>query len=268
MKVLHGLNPAFIHPLSLGTGALIGFLGIGLGSPGQPHIIVRYMSIRDAAQLKLSAVIGTFWNVVLAWGAVCIGLVGRAMIPDPGGLPQSDPEMVYLVLASRFFSPIVYGLIVGGIFAAILSTVDSQLLVVASTGVRDFYEKIFRQKERLTEDKKLRLSRLVLVFCGVLSVLLALLAKDLIFWLVLFAWGGLGASIGTSLIFSLYWKKTHPLGVVAGMVSGTLITILWKLFLKESTGLYELIPAFSGAALMIWLTSLFMNRKSAAVKRR
>jgi len=255
MEVLHGLNPAYLDPFSLGTGALIGFLGIGLGSPGQPHIIVRYMSIRDADQLKLSALVGTFWNVVLAWGAVCIGLVGRAMIPDPGGLPRSDPEMVYLVLAGRFFGPALYGLMIGGIFAAILS-------------VRDFYEKIIYKKGRMDEKKKLRLSRLVVVLSGTLSVLLALAAKDLIFWLVLFAWGGLGASIGTSLILSLYWRKTHPLGVTLGMVAGTLITVLWKLFLKESTGLYELIPAFFGAAMVIWVTSLFMNRKGTDLKRR
>jgi sodium/proline symporter len=268
MKVLQGLNPAFVDPFSLGTGALIGFLGIGLGSPGQPHIIVRYMSIRDPDQLKLAALVGTFWNVVLAWGALCIGLIGRAMIPDPGALPQSDPEMIYLVLSARFFGPVLYGLMVGGIFAAILSTVDSQLLVVASTWVRDFYEKIINRGRRIDEGKKLRLSRTVLVLSGILSVVLALAAKDLIFWLVLFAWGGLGASIGTSLIFSLYWRKTHPLGVTTGMISGTLITILWKLFLKGSTGVYELIPGFAGAALMIWLTSLLFNRKSTAAKRR
>ena len=93
-----------------------------MGSPGQPHIVVRYMSIDDPKNLKLSAVIGTAWNVVLGVGAVCVGLVGRAVLPEIDGLPDRDPEMIYLVLSSKYFSPALYGLLVGGIFAAILST--------------------------------------------------------------------------------------------------------------------------------------------------
>jgi len=137
LSTLEALNPAHIDPFSLGAGMIIGFLGIGLGSPGQPHIVVRYMSIKNADQLRFAAVIGTFWNVVLGWGAVFIGLIGRAVIPDLAGLPDSNSEMVYLVLASRYFTPVIYGLLLGGIFAAILSTADSQLLVVASTFSRD-----------------------------------------------------------------------------------------------------------------------------------
>lgn len=238
------LSPSQVDPLALGFGTLIGFLGIGLGSPGQPHVVVRYMTIKDPGMLRYSAVIGTFWNVVMGWGAVFIGLLGRAVVSEAGSLPDSNPEMIYLVLSARFFGPALYGLIIGGIFAAILSTADSQLLVVSSTFVRDLYEKILRRGRPLPEDKKLRLSRGVVLVCGILSALLAYVARDLVFWLVLFAWGGLGASFGTSLILSLYWKRTNISGVVAGMITGTVVTILWKLFLKDVTGIYELIPAF------------------------
>jgi SSS family solute:Na+ symporter len=244
LETLAALNPAQVDPLALGFGSLIGFVGIGLGSPGQPHVVVRYMTIDDPAKLRYSAVIGTFWNVVMGWGAVLIGLMGRALVPEVSSLPESNPEMVYLVLSASFFGPVFYGLMIGGIFAAILSTADSQLLVVSSTFVRDLYEKILRRNRPVPEKRKLILCRWVVLASGVVSVILAYVAKDLVFWLVLFAWGGLGASFGTSLILALYWKRTTVSGVVAGMITGTLVTILWKLFLKDATGIYELIPAF------------------------
>lgn len=256
LETLYNLNPTYIDPFSLGAGVIIGFIGIGLGSPGQPHIVVRYMSIDNPANLRASTVIGTFWNVVMGWGAVFIGLLGRAIIPETSDLPNQDPEMVYLVLSSQYFDPIIYGLLIGGIFAAILSTADSQLLVVASTVVRDIYEKIIHKGSEIAESRKLWLSRIVVILTGIVAMILAFIATDLIFWLVLFAWGGLGASFGSAIIFSLYWKKTTKLSVVAGMITGTVVTILWKLYLKESTGLYELIPATVCSAVVLVLVSL------------
>lgn len=252
---LSALDPRMIDPFSLGAGALIGFLGIGLGSPGQPHILVRYMAIDDPRRLTHSAAIGTLWNVLMGLGAVMIGLLGRASIPDVRDLPGGDPEMVYLVLSSAYFGPVLFGLLAGGIFAAILSTADSQLLVVASTFVRDVYEKIWKKGAGIPEPDRLRLSRRVVLMSGLLSMILACFAKDIIFWLVLFAWGGLGASIGTAVIFSLYWKGTTRLGVFAGMITGTAVTLVWRLWLKTPTGIYELIPAFFLSALSILLVS-------------
>ena len=262
LETLQRLNPALIDPFSLGAGVIIGFIGIGLGSPGQPHIVVRYMSINDPDKLRTATIIGTFWNVVMQWGAVYIGLLGRAIIPLASDLPDQNAEMIYLVLAGKYFGPVIYGLLIGGIFAAILSTADSQLLVVASTIVRDLYQKIFRKGIMLTEEHKLRLSRIVVILTGIAAMILAYIAKDLIFWLVLFAWGGLGASFGSAIIFSLYWRGTTKYGVIAGMVSGTLVTIFWKLFLKDSTGIYELIPAFLCSALMVVGVSLITQKRT------
>ncbi|MEJ2543483.1 MAG: hypothetical protein P8Y99_05400 [Calditrichaceae bacterium] len=255
-NILYNFNPTLIDPFSLSAGAIIGFVGIGLGSPGQPHIVVRYMSIDQSKNLTYSAIVGTIWNTVLGIGAVCIGLVGRAVFPEINSLPDNDPEMIYLVLSSKYFGTLFYGLLVGGIFAAILSTADSQLLVVASTFVRDIYEKVWRKNRNLPEISKLKLSRVVVVVSGIVAIVLAYLAQDLVFWLVLFAWGGLGASFGPAIILSLYWKHTSKAGIIAGMISGTLITIIWKLWLKDATGIYELIPAFFGALLIIVLVSL------------
>jgi sodium/proline symporter len=262
LESLSRLNPALIDPFALSFGVILGFVGIGLGSPGQPHIIVRYMSIDDPNKLGASTVIGTFWNVVMGWGAVFIGLIGRILFPSVEKLPGEDSEVIYLVLSSEFFGPVLYGLLIGGIFAAILSTADSQLLVVASTFVRDIYEKILKKGSTIAESQKLKLSRIIVILSGILALVMAYLAQDLIFWLVLFAWGGLGASLGTALIFSLYWKGTNTHGIVAGMITGTLVTILWKGFLSESTGIYELIPGFILSAIAIISFSLiFRNTK-------
>lgn len=257
LEMLQKLDPRYLDPLSLSAGAMTGFLGIGLGSPGQPHVIVRYMSIDHADKLRFSTVIGTIWNVIMGWGALLIGLLGRALFPSPGALPDQNPEMIYLALSSSLFDPIVYGFLIGGIFAAILSTADSQLLVVASTIVRDIHEKCILRRPAGDERRKLRLSRIVVIVTGVIAVGLAWVAKDLIFWLVLFAWGGLGASLGPVLILSLYWKRSTRSGALAGMISGTLISFIWKLFLKNSTGLYELIPAFFGSLIIIIIVSLW-----------
>lgn len=261
-EMLHQLSPAYLDPFSLGAGVIIGFLGIGLGSPGQPHIVVRYMSIKDPMKLKYSALFGTFWNVILGLGAICIGLVGRILVPDINSLPGSDPEMIYLVMSSNYFSPVLYGLLVGGVFAAILSTADSQLLVVASTFARDLYEKVLAGKRQIDEKQKLRLSRMVVVLSGLLALFLAYLAQDLVFWLVLFAWGGLGASFGPALILSLFWKGTKRQGIFAGMITGTLTTIAWWLWLKEPTGIYELIPAFILALLVTVVVSLVTGKEN------
>jgi solute:Na+ symporter, SSS family len=259
-EMLHQLSPAYLDPFSLGAGVIIGFLGIGLGSPGQPHIVVRYMSIKDPAKLKYSALFGTFWNVVLGIGALCIGLVGRILVPEVNAMPGSDPEMIYLVLSSNYFGPVLYGLLVGGVFAAILSTADSQLLVVASTFARDLYEKVLASKRQIDEKEKLRLGRFVVILSGLLALFLAYLAQDLVFWLVLFAWAGLGASFGPALILSLFWKGTTRQGIFAGMITGTLTTLTWWLWLKEPTGIYELIPAFALAMLVTVLVSLVSGK--------
>jgi sodium/proline symporter len=266
--LLEQLNPAYVDPLSVGVGAAIGFVGIGLGSPGQPHILVRYMSIDDPGNLRYSAIVGTMWNVVLGIGAVAIGLLGRALVPEADGLPNGDPEMIYLALSSEYFGPALYGLLVGGVFAAILSTADSQLLVVASTFSRDIYEKIIKARMEIDESRKLVFSRWVLVLSGVLAFLLAYVAKDLVFWLVLFAWGGLGASLGPAVIFSLFWKKTTRWGIFAGMLTGTVVTIIWKLWVNQYTEFYHLIPAFLGSAMTIIVVSILNPGGRSAADNR
>jgi len=259
---LAGIESGFLDPWALGLGAIVGFVGIGLGSPGQPHIVVRYMSIRHEKDLKYSAIIGTFWNIAMGLGAISIGLIARVIFTDVNALPGNDPELVYLILSAQYLSPPLYGLLIGGVFAAILSTADSQLLVVASTFASDFYQKVLYPQKQISEHRKLYLGRIVVVIAGILAIILAYAAHDLIFWLVLFAWGGLGASFGPALILSLFWKKTTKYGAFAGMLSGAIVVIVWHLWLKDYTGIYELIPAFAVSLAIIVIISLITQPRT------
>jgi Na+/proline symporter len=153
-QVLHQaatIDALMIDPIALGFGGLLGYIGIGLGSPGNPHILARYMSIKDPRQLRFSGIVATIWNVLMGWGAVVIGLAGRAYYPDAAMLPGGDTENLYPTLAQAHLHPALFGIVLASIIAAIMSTADSQLLVGASSCVRDVYQPIVEDKNRTSE---------------------------------------------------------------------------------------------------------------------
>jgi Na+/proline symporter len=252
---LRALDSALIDPVALSAGVIIGFVAIGLGSPGNPHIIVRYMSIADPRQLRVSAIVGTVWNVVMAWGALFVGLSGRVYFPNVAMLPGSDTEQLYPLLAAQQLHPIFLGFVVASIFAAIISTADSQLLVAASSVVRDFYEKILHRGEEIPQKRLVLYSRLVIVLLVVVALVFGVLAEGLVFWLVLFAWAGLGAAIGPTSILALFWRRTTRAGVIAGLITGTVVTIVWKITASLTALIYELVPAFAAGFIVTVLVS-------------
>ena len=242
---LRAYDPAFVDPVSLGFGAWLGFVGIGLGSPGNPHILVRYMSIRDPEQLKWAAWVGTSWNVVMGAGAVLVGMSGRVYFPEVEMLLAGDTENLYPMLAQSHLHPILFGVVVASIFAAIMSTADSQLLVAASAVVRDVYQKVVRKGVEVPRERLVLLSRSMVALLVGVALVLGWLAEDLVFWLVLFAWAGLGAALGPASILALYWRGLTRAGVFAGLLTGTIVTFVWNLTPTLDALLYELIPAFA-----------------------
>ncbi len=256
MTELATLDPGLPDPLALSLGAGLGFIGIGLGSPGNPHILVRYMSIDSARQLRFAAVVGTVWNVLMGAGAVLIGMIGRAYMGNVAALPLADPENIFPVLAQEHLPPALFGVVVAAIFAAIMSTADSQLLVAASTVVRDVYEQVIRKGRPLGQRALVLVSRGVVVALVLLALLLGWAADDLVFWLVLFAWAGLGAALGPTSILALFWHRTTRAGVFAGLVAGTLTTFVWYFTPALKGALYELIPAFAAGLLATIVVSL------------
>ena len=244
LSILETFNPKFLDPFAFSAGGIIGFLGIGLGSPGNPHILVRYMSVSDPRALRKSCLIGTVWNVLMSWGAVFTGLVGRAYYLKPEALPGKDPENLFPFLASAHVHPFILGIITASILAAIMSTADSQLLVASSGVVRDIYQKIIAKGKSISQKRLVSLSRIVILFLVIAALIFGAVARELVFWLVLFAWGGLGASFGPPLLLALFWKRTTKAGVIAGLVSGTIVTIIWNQVSVLKDFIYELVPAF------------------------
>jgi Na+/proline symporter len=175
-------------------------------------------------------------------------------------LPASDTENLYPVLAQQHLHPVLFGVVVASIFAAIMSTADSQLLVAASAVVRDIYDRILHRNEEIPQQKLVRYSRLVVVALVAVALLFGLLAEDLVFWLVLFAWAGLGAAIGPTSILALYWKGTTKAGIFAGLFTGTATTIIWYFVPVLKNSLYELVPAFILGLLATWLVSLYTQK--------
>jgi Na+/proline symporter len=198
----------------------------------------------------------------MAWGALFIGLVGRAFLPDTAMLPNADTEQLYPLLASQHLHPVFFGIVVASIFAAIISTADSQLLVAASSLVRDLYENILRRNEVVPPKRLVLYSRVVVAGLVLCALAVGLLAEELVFWLVLFAWAGLGAAIGPTSVLALYWRGTTRAGVVAGLITGTVTTIVWQYTPALEPLLYELVPAF-GLSLVVTVLVSRMTRPPA-----
>ncbi len=251
---------SFTGAFALSAGALVGFLGIGLGSVGNPHIIARYMSIKNPSRLKMTAIVGTSANILMALGALVTGMVGRIFFPDVNLLPAGDPENLYPTLAYDHLHPIMFGVVIASIFAAIMSTADSQLLVAASALVRDIYEKMIYREKEISQQKLVVISRWFVLLLVIVALFLGFIAEQLVFWLVLFAWAGLGAAFGPTSILALYWRGVTKAGVISGIITGALTVIIWNrvAFLKDM--MYELVPAFALAFLVTWLVSLFTQK--------
>jgi SSS family solute:Na+ symporter len=253
---LRAIDPTLLDPTALAVGAAIGFLGIGLGSPGNPHIIVRYLSIADARQLRYAGMVATAWNVVMGAGAVAVGLAGRVAFPDVALLPGGDVETVYPALAQRHLPPVLFGIVVSSIFAAIMSTADSQLLVGASALVRDVYQKVVRAERPVPPHRLVWLSRAAVVGIVLVSIVVGMLADQLVFWLVLFAWAGLGAALGPTSLLAIFWRGTTRAGVLAGLVAGAGTVIAWYFTPALKALIYELIPGFAVGLVVTAVVSL------------
>lgn len=250
------IDALMVDPVALGFGGLIGYLGIGLGSPGNPHILARYMSIENPQQLRTAAIVATVWNVLMGWGAVMIGIAGRVYYPEVGMLPAGDTENLYPVLAQDHLHPVIFGFVLAAIIAAIMSTADSQLLVGASSCVRDIYQRMLLKGRELSQRHLVFISRISIVILVILALGVLEIATEQVFWLVLYAWSGLGASFGPPLLFSLFWARTTKWGVLAGLISGTVVTIVWNETAFLSELMYELIPAFIISTCAVVIVSL------------
>jgi sodium/proline symporter len=203
-------------------GFIIGQLGIGLGYPGMPHVITRYMAARDDREVQKLQVIAMFWGLAVFYGAGLVGLVGRVMLP---GL--ADGEQALMALALQLVHPVLAGLLLAAVISAILSTVSSQLLVAASAVSYDVVEETLGQAS--DDRRSLVLGRWTVAAVGLIGILVALTEVRLVFWFVLFAWSGLGAAFAPLILLALTKRGVNRHGALAAMLTGTGVTVAWKL---------------------------------------
>lgn len=246
-------------PAELSIWAVISSLAWGLGYFGQPHILARFMGIDSAEDVPRAMKIAVVWVFISLTAAVAVGIVS---IPIFDGLAGGDQEKVFIYLIERLFNPWVGGILLAAILSAIMSTIDSQLLVSSSTLTEDFYKQVINQQA--SEQKQVWISRLSVIFISLIALFLALSETSTVLGLVAYAWAGFGAAFGPAVLFALFSKHTSWQSVLSGMVVGTLVLIIWKQLGWDAT-LYEIIPGFIANVITIAVVDQFVVETSSQV---
>ena len=231
---------------------IISALAWGLGYFGQPHILVRFMSIRSTKDIPAATFIGIAWMAICLIAACFIGMLGVAYV-NKFNLSLQDPERIFIVISQLLFNPWIAGILLSAILAAIMSTASSQLLVSSSTIAEDFYKKIFKQEA--SEAMVLRLGKIGVLVVALIAFVISTDKNSSVLSIVAYAWAGFGASFGSVMLFSLFWSRMTRIGAIAGMISGAVVVVAWKQLFAD-TGVYEIIPGFVVASLAIIIFSL------------
>lgn len=248
VSLINTVSPSHFNPFyNMDAAAIISLLGWGLGYFGQPHIISKYMSIKDVASIKIATKICIVWMTLSMIAAGAIGLFGFAFFLNS---PLVNHEAVFIFSSNILFPTVVMGFVISAILAAIMSTINGQLLISCATLSEDFYKRFFRKN---AENKELLIiSRVFIIIIVLITYFIAQNERGTVLSLVAYAWSGLGAAIGPVIICSLFVKRTTKLGAILGVISGCVSSIIfaeWKVFS------YELFPAFAISFLIIIISS-------------
>ena len=235
----------------MSMAAIISLMAWGLGYFGQPHILARFMAIRASEEVPTACVIGMGWMVISLYGAISTGFIAVGYF---GGTPLANPETAFIVLTQALFTPWVAGCILAAVLAAIMSTVDSQLLVSSSAVAEDLYRAFLR---KAAGDRELVwVGRGAVVAIALIAAHIASDPGSRVLALVAHAWAGFGAAFGPTVIFSLLWSKTTRNGVLAGMATGAVTVVVWANFEGGVFDLYEILPGFLAGSAAIVVVSL------------
>ena len=268
LATLEARDPALLDPFVGDGGQALGAIGIvsllawGLGYPGQPHILARFMAIRSAGEMPTARTVAMWWVIVVLFAAVVVGLAGIAVLDPP--LTGPDTEKVFIQMSTAYLHPVLAGICLSGILAAIMSTASAQLLVASSAFAQDFYRGLFRRDPGRVE--LLWVGRGAVLAIALLAYLLALNPENRVLDLVAWAWAGFGAAFGPAIVLSLYWPRMTRNGALAGMLVGGLTVILWKQGSGPIFALYEMVPGVLLSALAIWVVSRLDGRGAAATE--
>ncbi len=252
---INEISPSHLDPFyQLKLMETIGVFAWGLGYFGQPHIISKYMAIKDEKEIPLARRICISWMSLSMIGAAIVGLFGFVYFEQS---PLKEPETVFITMTVKLFHPVMIGVLIAAILSAIMSTLNSQIIICCSSLAQDFYQRFYNKKA--TDREMLRFSRLSVVVVAVVSCLMAMNENSSVLQLVARAWAGLGASIGPVILFALFYPKTTKKAAIVGIISGAVGAII---FSKLPFFAYEILPAFALSSLLIFVVSAMDTKKS------
>ncbi len=265
---LQNLNPNLLtlwknidgEPLSV--IAIVSLAAWGLGYFGQPHILARFNATRTNKDITTARRIAVIWSFLSMAGALMVGLVGLLYVQKNMGGELADAETIFMVLVNAVFHPVIAGILLAAILAAIMSTADSQLLVSSSALAEDFYKQMFPN----TSAKALvNIGRFAVVALSLVALMLAMNPDSTVLGLVSYAWAGFGAAFGPALLFSLYWRNMNRNGALAGVLVGGITVVIWKQISGGIFDIYEIVPGFIFASIAIVLVSNMTGGPKASV---
>ncbi len=273
MKASYDVGTNSSTPYSFLT--IVSTIAWGLGYFGMPHILLRFMAIKDEKKLVLSRRIATIWVFIAMGITIFIGMVGLGMTKagELGFLSGSSSETIIVEIAGLIsrhgvLAAIVAGLILAGILAATMSTADSQMLAAASSVSQNIVQDFFKVK--ISEKKSLLVARLTIVVISLIGVFLARDPDSSVFNIVSFAWAGFGGAFGAVTLCALFWKRSNKWGALAGMIGGGVMVFVWKYAISRLGGawsIYELLPAFIFSLILDIVVSLLTKKPDETIAR-
>lgn len=273
MKASYDVGTNSSTPYSFLT--IVSTIAWGLGYFGMPHILLRFMAIKDEKKLVLSRRIATIWVFIAMGITIFIGMVGLGMTKagELGFLSGSSSETIIVEIAGLIsrhgvLAAIVAGLILAGILAATMSTADSQMLAAASSVSQNIVQDFFKVK--ISEKKSLLVARLTIVVISLIGVFLARDPNSSVFNIVSFAWAGFGGAFGAVTLCALFWKRSNKWGALAGLIGGGVMVFVWKYAISRLGGawsIYELLPAFIFSLILDIVVSLLTKKPDETIAR-
>ncbi len=269
---LHNINPELLtlwndakgEPLS--AIAIISLAAWGLGYFGQPHILARFKATRSNKDLVTARRIAVIWTALSMVGAMLVGLVGLIYVTNSGAPKLDDGEKIFMLLVNAMFHPVIAGILLAAILAAIMSTADSQLLVSSSAMAEDLYKQIL--KKDATSEEIVRVGRFAVILISLIALVLAMTPDSSVLGLVSYAWAGFGAAFGPAIVLSLYWPRMNRNGALSGIVVGGVTIVLWKQFTGGWFDVYEIVPGIILSTLSIVIVSLITGEPEDEVKKQ
>ncbi|GIN84765.1 sodium:proline symporter [Heyndrickxia sporothermodurans] len=193
-----------------------GFLG------GQPQLSSRFMALKNSKEARTGSIVAIVWTIMAYSGAFLIGLAAITLYQN---YHFADVETILPFMVIDLLPPWISGILLAGILAAIISTADSQLLVVTSSVSEDIVRNALGKK--LSEKRLVQISRITIILAGLLGLIIALTSKSLVYLVVSWAWAGVGCTLSPAIILTFMWKRYSGIGVIATIISGFISTVIW-----------------------------------------